>query len=185
MATDRIKEITKQLEDKSISILKKGKEIEELQEELNLAEEEVETVIMEKNYKLDQAIDDLRERPNQEFVNICTLGNALTEHDIMLLKLLNCVILQEDNPYFVRSEATNIFLQKDDFIAVLTDRKSRQFSRPIFDKLNDFVQNRTAIEFSNNKLLVVLYNFLVELFRKLNIKSTMYTTFNRIKEIRA
>ena len=63
MATDKIKDIQNSLTDKHNSIKKKKVEIEELQEELNLAEEEVETVIMEKNYKLDKAIEDLTEIP--------------------------------------------------------------------------------------------------------------------------
>jgi len=68
---------------------------------------------------------------------------------------------------------------------VLNDRRSRQFSRGIFDKLNDFVQDRNVSEYKNSKLMQVLYSYLVELFRKLNIKNTMHATFNRIKEIRA
>lgn len=33
-------------------------------------------------------------------------------------------------------------------------------------------------------MIFILYNFLVELYRKLNIKNTMAATFTRIKEIR-
>ena len=68
---------------------------------------------------------------------------------------------------------------------MLNDRRNRQFSRSIFDKLNDFVQDRNISEYKNSKLMQVLYSYLVELFRKLNIKNTMHVTFNRIKEIRA
>lgn len=69
-------------------------------------------------------------------------------------------------------------------INVLDDRRTRQFSRQIFEKLHDFVSNRIALEYSEKPLIFILYNYMVELYRKLNIKNTMATTFARIKEIR-
>jgi hypothetical protein len=78
---------------------------------------------MEKNWKLDSAIEDLKQTSVQEFTNIVTLGNALSELDLYLLKLLNVIVLQEKETKFSRIEATSIFLHKDDLISVLNDRR--------------------------------------------------------------
>lgn len=84
----------------------------------------------------------------------------------------------------VRSEVTPIFLHKDELINLLSDRCQNQLSRAVFDRLNDFVANRVAAEYSSKSLFFILYNYLVEMYRKLNIKNTMSITFTRIKEIR-
>jgi hypothetical protein len=48
---------------------------------------------VEKNWKLDQTINDLRAIGNQEYVNVVTLGNALSELDLQLLELINSIIM--------------------------------------------------------------------------------------------
>ncbi len=72
MALDKIKEIQLQIAEKHNNIKKKTAEIQELQEELDLAEEEVETVLSEKNWKLEKTIEELKATGNQEFVSIVT-----------------------------------------------------------------------------------------------------------------
>lgn len=57
---------------------------------------------MEKNWKLDQTINDLRAVGAQEYLNVMTLGSALSELDLALLKLLNYIIVLQDDLKFYR-----------------------------------------------------------------------------------
>lgn len=72
----------------------------------------------------------------------------LAEVDMQLLRLLNLIITMENSEVkYSRAEATQVFLNKQDLVNVLDDRRTRQFSRPIFERLHEFVSNRIALEF--------------------------------------
>jgi len=84
----------------------------------------------------------------------------------------------------VKREALALFNERDELLDILAERLNEQFSRPIFDRLQEFAQTHTALEYKQSEITELLFTYLSELYRKLNIKNTMQTTFARIKEIR-
>lgn len=148
-----------------------------------MAEEEVETVIMEKNYKLDKTMEELSALSYDKFAAVAQM-EKLMELELALFKLLNVIIREEHEVQFSRREALAVFANKEELISILEERRSKSYSRPIFDKLSEFVANRIALEYSESPIMFILFNYLVELYRKMNIKNTMSQTFSRIKEIR-
>lgn len=110
--------------------------------------------------------------------------SKLNELELQMFKLLNHVVTTEHEIIFVKREALAIFAERDELIDILTERLNEQFSRPIFDRLQDFAQSHTALEFNQSEIYSLLFTYLSELYRKLNIKNTMQATFARIKEIR-
>jgi hypothetical protein len=58
-----------------------------------------------------------------------------------------------------------------------------------FEKLQKFIHNKGAGEFAYEKtkhqLSGVLYSFLMELYRKANIKNTMATTYQKVNELKS
>ena len=145
MATDKIREINKQMMDGHATIKQKQKEIAELTEELNIAEEEIANVLTDKNNKLDLVIDDLRQTPKQHFINLCTSSSTLDASDTDLVKLLYFMLTdREDAP---KNEAVEIFLQKDEVISLLDQKRNEQFTREVFQKTHEFSSTRIASEF--------------------------------------
>jgi uncharacterized coiled-coil protein SlyX len=96
MAQDKIKEINRHIEDKRIVIMKKQKEINELNEEVATVEEDIETVIVEKNKKLELTIEDLRSLPTQHYASIAN-SQQLDENDFELLDVLHDVIMKTED----------------------------------------------------------------------------------------
>ena len=87
-------------------------------------------------------------------------------------------------PKFNKTEAVSQFLQRQELVDILNDRRARTYSKAIFDKLSEFIHSRTHLDYGNNSMLVSVYTYLLELYRKLNIKNTMAAIFMRIREIR-
>ena len=94
------------------------------------------------------------------------------------------MLQDRDDQSLTKNEAVEIFLQKDEVITMLDQKRNEQFSRGVFERLHEFASTRIAGEFEGKPLIFLLYTYVVELYRKLNIKNTMAATFNRIKEMR-
>ena len=77
-----------------------------------------------------------------------------------------------------------IFLQKDEFINILDDRRKREFDQETFEKLSHFIKNRPFTDYEEGPLTQKLYTYFLELYRLLNIKNTLASTFYRINEIK-
>lgn len=102
-------------------------------------------MLTDKNNKLDLVIDDLRQTPKQQFINLCTVSSLLDSNDIDLIKLLYFMITdREDAP---KNEAVEIYLQKDEVISMLDQKRNEQFTREVFQKTHEFSSTRIASEF--------------------------------------
>jgi hypothetical protein len=113
-----------------------------------------------------------------------TQTNQLTDVELQLLRCLQIFVQLQAEPKFNKTEAVGFFLQREELIDILNDRRSRTYPKPIFEKLQEFIHSRVHTEYSHSSLLGSVYNYLLELYRKLNIKNTMAATFMRIREIR-
>jgi len=85
---------------------------------------------------------------------------------------------------YERQDFEQWFMQKENLIHMLGDRRNVQFDQETFERLTAFVKGRTQQEYSQSSVTLLLYDFLVELYRKLNIKNTMSTLFHKIEDIK-
>ena len=55
-----------------------------------------------------------------------------------------------------------------------------------FEDIQDFVkgEERTRQDYSDNSVTMLLYDYLCELYRKLNVKNTMSAVFHKIQAIK-
>lgn len=74
---------------------------------------------------------------------------------------------------FSKQDINQLILQKKELFDVLEDRRNRNFVKPIFDKLNEFINGRVQTEYKGKPLYEALFYYFMELYRKLNIKNTM------------
>ena len=73
-----------------------------------------------------------------------------------------------------------LFLYREDLNNRLDKAKARELDNLAFDQLQKFIHAHGQGEFTvenTRQLSFVLYNVLMELYRKANIKNTMATTY--------
>lgn len=85
---------------------------------------------------------------------------------------------------YIKSEFDIYFLNREELINLLDNRRHHEYDNACFTKLKDFISLYTSNDFKEKPLFKQLFNYLMELYRKLNVKNTMANTFARIKEIK-
>ena len=62
------------------------------------------------------------------------------------------------------------------------DNGDQQMDTETFQDIQEFVkgEERTKQDYSDNSVTLLLYEFLCEFYRKLNVKNTMSTVFHKI-----
>ena len=84
-----------------------------------------------------------------------------------------------------RYEAIDWFIHRtDDLVSELNHKRhSRtEFSDACFNALDKFIKDYNFTLYDENPVTRILYSYLIELFRKLNIKNTMESTYSQIRE---
>lgn len=76
------------------------------------------------------------------------------------------------------------FLNREELINLLNERRNYEFDEKCFAKFKDFVNHFTVGDFSSRPLFKQLFNYLMELYRKLNVRNTMANTFTKIKDLK-
>ena len=168
--------------------MKEG-EIEELREELEIATNEIDEVIKEKDFKLRQYIDKIQQVNKNEF-DYFLVTNNFTEEEKDLLNILAVVEQVDKRPddriEYTKSNFDLLFYHehKDELCDMLGDRRRKDFDEDSFKALNKFIKKNPYTAYNNKALTSHLYDYFKELYYKLNIKNTMATTYFRIQEIK-
>jgi len=100
--------------------------------------------------------------------------------ETQLIQTLGCVlkpgVMMDKNDYDM------IFLRRETLGNLMEQAMDKEFSQDTFQQLEKFILKCSHGEFSR-QLSNTLYNFLLELYRKLNIKNTMASTYQKVKEL--
>lgn len=64
-------------------------------------------------------------------------------------------------------------------------KKNRDQSDEVFGALKEFVIKHSAADFSAHPLFKNLFRYLLEIYRKLNLKTSMASTLQKIEDIKA
>ena len=156
-----------------------------MREELEIATNEIDEVIKEKDFKLRTYIDKIQQVNKSEF-DYFLVTNNYTDEEKDLLDIL-AVVEQVEKPADDRIEYTKsnfdmLFYHehKDDLCDMLADRRRAEFDEESFNALNKFIKKRAYTAYNNRALTSHLYDYFKELYYKLNITKTMATTYFRI-----
>ena len=76
------------------------------------------------------------------------------------------------------------FLNREEFIGVLNDRRMFDYDNECFLKLKEFITKYTVSDFKEKTLFKLMFSYVMELYRKLNVRNTMANTFAKIKSIK-
>ena len=76
------------------------------------------------------------------------------------------------------------FLNREELINLLNDRREFDYNDACFTRIKDYINQYAANDYKDKPLFKQLFFYLMELYRKLNVRNTMSSTFTRIKEIK-
>jgi hypothetical protein len=76
-------------------------------------------------------------------------------------------------------------LEAEEFYDLLNDRRNSDYNNACFKKLKEFITKFVSTDFQKPLIFKTLYSYLSELYRKLNVRNTMYQQFQQISEIKA
>ena len=83
-----------------------------------------------------------------------------------------------------REEIEIMFSSKEHLSRVLSDKKSTEFDEEVFAELKKFITKFSPNDFSSKPLLKNIWKYLVEIYRKTNMKNSMESTYQRITNLK-
>ena len=87
------------------------------------------------------------------------------------------IIEKDPQIEFYRDAHDNYFLEADEFIDILQDRRNSEYNNACFKRLKEFVTKSSASDFQKPPIFKHLFSYLSELYRKLNVRNTMFQQF--------
>ena len=96
--------------------------------------------------------------------------------------LLNIVVMiiekDEKEAEYDKEKHEVLFVEHQEFYEILKDRRKYEFNDACFKKLKDFITKSSPTDYPKPIIFKALYNYLSELYRKLNVRNTMSQQFN-------
>ena len=133
---------------------------------------------------IDEIMDHLEKINGSEFTYV--LSTRLFKPAEQNLLNIFAIVIEQDARVtaYLKTEYDMYFLNREELINILNDRRNFDFDEPCFTRIKDFINQFTINDFKDKPLFKQIFNFLMELYRKLNVRNTMANTYSRIKEIK-
>ena len=140
MIQDKMNRIESSVQDKTKAIMKRQKEIEDLQLQLRNQMQEVDQVLEDKNISLAECIEQISKLRDREVSNLAANSHSLGKNDQLLLGIL-AMLIEKDDRIDDFEEATHApyFVNADELANILEDRARFNYDDPCFKKLKEFI----------------------------------------------
>lgn len=103
----------------------------------------------------------------------------------LLIQTLGRLVTESVRGFRSREELEILFSSSDHLGATLTLKKNnRDLDDEVFAELKKFITKYSPNDFSGRPILKNLYKYLMEVYRKLNLKNSMASTFQRISSLK-
>lgn len=102
-----------------------------------------------------------------------------------LIKTLGKIINEDSIGFRNRQELEILFSNSTHLCKILLSKKDRDQSEEVFSAVKDFVIKHSAPDFSSRPLMKNLFRYLLEIYRKMNLKNSMGSTLQKIEDIKA
>lgn len=102
-----------------------------------------------------------------------------------LIKTLGQIITENIKGFNSRQELEILFKHSNHLCNTLLSKKDREQMEEVFDALKQFIIKYSATDYSGRPLLKNLYKYLLEIYRKLNLKNSMASTIQKIEDIKS
>jgi hypothetical protein len=176
---DQIDKIDSQLEDIQASInnnLQRRKQQEELEKELS-------KVVYEKDKRINKIVGFIEQTTGADYEFILSNTKYGTQEDY-LIKALGQIVNENISGFRSRQELEILFMNSNHLSKTLMSKKDREQDEDVFDNLKQFIIKYSASDFADRPLLKNLYKYLLEIYRKLNLRNSMASTFKKINDIK-
>lgn len=173
------------MQDKKITIAQRKEEINDLELQLKNQRAEVDQVLQDKNAALKDVLEEIS-RLNERDVGSVATASEFSPLEANLLEILAMMIDKTDRTRrFDPENHGSYFLDVQELQALLRDRCEFEYNDACFRRLKEFIVRTQQTDFQKPPLMKCLYQFLAEMFRKLNVRNTMSQQYAQIAEIKA
>ena len=177
---DKMGKIQQLMGEKAEGIRRREKDIGDLEIEMRNNREQLGSVIWEKDKELDKVLAHMENINGSEFQYVISTNEYRPEEKNLLDVL--AVVLDKDSR--VKGDnSRQYFLNREELLQTLNDSRNYDYDDACFTRLKDFINLYTANDLPR-PLFKQLFHYLMELYRKLNVRNTMASTYARIKEIK-
>ena len=124
---------------------------------------------------------DYDELPANEFTYI-QASNKFPDSEGRLLDIMMVIILIQEKGKHKIADIKMYFEQKEELKGILLERKEYRFDDAVLARVKQYINTYTINDYER-QLFKVLFRFIMELFRKLNVRNTMSSTIQKITDI--
>lgn len=168
-----------------MTITSRKAEIDDLELQLKNQRDEVDQVLKDKNAALDEVLDDFGRLGERDVAQAVSVTEPPKSEQALLDIIAMIIDKRETTLVYDKDLHAGYFLEPAAFGGVLNDRREFEFNDACFRRLKEFIVKSQPSEYSKPAIFKVLYAYLSELYRKLNVRNTMSQQFNQIAEIKA
>ena len=135
----------------------------------------------ERDNAINGIMDHIEKVTGSEFLYIIGFNTKFSENEVQLLQIISILIDKKtDRDGFSIREHSHFFTDRSELIAMLDNRRHFKFDDNCFTKFKDFINDHQLSDYKDKPLFKYLFQYVVEIYRKLNIKNTLANTYSRI-----
>ncbi len=182
---DKVSKMAALLDERKLIVERKNAELSEIGAELANNQGEIDRAMRERDTAISTILEHIEKVTGSEFLYIIGYNPKFTENETRLLEVISVIIEKRaDRESFNIRDHSHFFTDRTELIDLLDNRKQFKFDDLCFTKIKDFINDHQLQDFKDKPLFKYLFQFIVELYRKLNIKNTLNSTFLRITQFK-
>jgi hypothetical protein len=166
------------LDERKFIVERKNAELAEIGLEMSTNQAEIDAAMGERDAAINGIIEHIEKVTGSEFLYIIGYNPKFTEKEVRLLEVISVIIEKRaDKDGFNIRDHSHFFTDRSELIAMLDNRRHFKFNDLCFTKFKDFINDHQLQDFKDKPLFKYLFQYIVELYRKLNIKNILKNTY--------
>jgi hypothetical protein len=130
-------------------------------------------------------LDDISRLGERDIAQAASIAEPSKSEQALLDIIAMIMDKRETTTVFDKDLHAAYFFEPAALCGLLNDRRQFEFNDACFKRLKEFIVKSQPSEYGKPAIFKILYAYLSELYRKLNVRNTMSQQFNQIAEIKA
>ncbi len=182
---DKVNKLKVLIEDRERLVQKKNIELRDVGNELRLNQEEVDRAMDEKDRAINETLAHFEKVTGSEFIFVLSQFSKFQDRELQLLDLMAVLIEKKAKVEgYSKKDHSLYFSDRDELIALLDDRRYFSYDEACFLRFKEFITQYQPVDFKDKPLFMLLYQYFLALYRKLNLRNSMANNYARIKQFK-
>ena len=177
--------MTALLDERKLIFERKNAELAEIIQEMSNNQAIIDAAMGERDLAINGIMEHIEKVTGSEFLYIIGYNPKFTEKEVRLLEVISFIIEKRaDKDGFNIRDHSHFFTDRSELIAMLDNRRHFRYNELCFTKFKDFINDHQLQDYKDKPLFKYLFQYIMELYRKLNIKNTMNNTYQLIAQFK-